>query len=512
MRTPMSLTLLLTVVLGCSADTVTDPPIDVTPHSGFYVSVDGSPTDSGTRAHPWDLAHALAHPSEVQPGDTIWLLGGTYKGNFTSTLTGAPGAPIVLRQYPGEHATIDGDFEATGSYAWYWGFEVMFSDPMRVSAIPGSDPTDLPRYGKAIGSKGSGSFNKFINLVVHDMANGLGDNSTAHGTELYGNIVYNNGWIGPDRGHGHGVYSHNQFETKRIAGNIVFNNFDIGMQFGGTDAAVIMNLMLEGNTVFANGAPNPFGWQVNVAVYGGGQNLGNIVFRKNSFFHISSNLTSLSFGRFQLDVPNYPLTFEENRVQGMTWFNEWKQLTVRDNRFTTGAEPLVSGSTLVSARLPLGTTTAAYQWDGNTYASAPSPIGVLHARVNGVGAGYTDLGTWRTATGWDGASTLSRPEVLSVDVVVRPNEYEPGRAFVTVWNSAGASTARANVSSVLRTGDSYIVHHVYDVYGDSVTSGVYAGGDISIPLQSYTPPVPIGLSTVPPSTGIRFNVFLIEKR
>ena len=28
--------------------------------------------------NPWDLDTALSQPSSVQPGDVIWLLGGTY--------------------------------------------------------------------------------------------------------------------------------------------------------------------------------------------------------------------------------------------------------------------------------------------------------------------------------------------------------------------------------------------------------------------------------------------------
>ena len=83
---------------------------------------------------------ALAQPSAVKPGDTIWLRGGTYVGAFRSSLTGSSGKPILLRQYPGERATIDGNYggnDATldirGSNAWYWGFEVTNSDPTRAS-------------------------------------------------------------------------------------------------------------------------------------------------------------------------------------------------------------------------------------------------------------------------------------------------------------------------------------------------------------------------------------------
>src|SRR5687768_8522226 len=74
----------------------------------FYVSRSGSRYGSGTITNPWDLTTALSHPAAVHAGDTIWLRGGTYSGSFESRLNGSATAPIYVRQYPGERATIDG--------------------------------------------------------------------------------------------------------------------------------------------------------------------------------------------------------------------------------------------------------------------------------------------------------------------------------------------------------------------------------------------------------------------
>ena len=68
--------------------------------SDFYVSPNGSPDAPGDSDHPWDLATALAQPSSVAPGDTIWLRGGTYRGTFTANLNGTAAAPIVVRACP----------------------------------------------------------------------------------------------------------------------------------------------------------------------------------------------------------------------------------------------------------------------------------------------------------------------------------------------------------------------------------------------------------------------------
>src|SRR5688572_10772174 len=97
----------------------------------FYVSPSGSALNDGTISRPLDLKTALSKTSPAKPGDTIWLRGGVYKGSFSSYLTGTSTAPIIVRQYPRERATIDNSplrtegLVAFGAYTWYWGFEIM---------------------------------------------------------------------------------------------------------------------------------------------------------------------------------------------------------------------------------------------------------------------------------------------------------------------------------------------------------------------------------------------------
>src|SRR6185503_14213734 len=89
------------------------PPPTCTPGTkdppGFHVAVNGTPAGDGSAASPWDLPTALLHPPSVQPGDTIWLHGGVYKGAFVAKLDGADAMPITVRSYPGEWATLDGN-------------------------------------------------------------------------------------------------------------------------------------------------------------------------------------------------------------------------------------------------------------------------------------------------------------------------------------------------------------------------------------------------------------------
>src|SRR4051812_18816185 len=80
-------------------------------HPEFYVAPDGSSAGDGSMQNPWDLPTALAQPSSVRPGATIWVRGGSYgdgKTIFYSRLVGRRDMPIVVRQYTGERATING--------------------------------------------------------------------------------------------------------------------------------------------------------------------------------------------------------------------------------------------------------------------------------------------------------------------------------------------------------------------------------------------------------------------
>ena len=95
-------------------------------------------------------------------------------------------------------------------------------------------------------------------------------------------------------------------------------------------------------------------------------------------------------------------------------------------------------------------------------------------------------------------------------VFVRPNQYEPGRAHVVIYNWNGQSSVSVNLANVLKPGAHYEVRNVQDLFGTPVLSGTYLGGSVSIPMAGVTPPVPIGGSPrAPIRTGPAFDVFLV---
>ena len=177
--------------------------------AGYFASTTGSATGAGTIGDPWTLTVALAGgfpAATVQPGDTVWIRGGTYTGLFRTQLSGSAGHEIVFRAYPGERVTIDGNngvngngaatfrldspFGTDGRYLILRDVEIMNS---RVARIAKPDLSDRRNDGVFLLAPHS----KVINCVLHDNGEGLFLSSVAPGWEAYGNLIYYNGDYAP---------------------------------------------------------------------------------------------------------------------------------------------------------------------------------------------------------------------------------------------------------------------------------------------------------------------------
>lgn len=455
-------------VAGLSAALLAAPSA---PAAEWFVSPSGSASGDGSEASPWDLQTALDHPSAVQPGDTIWLFGGTYAGTFTSGLNGTSEAPIVVRQRAGERATIDGGdsdgagiLSVGGSYTWYWGFEITSSDPNRTTTETGSSPSDIGRgTGVQTTQYGGDALGvKFINLVVHDTSQGLSFWSNSIDSEIYGCLIYYNGWDAPDRGHGHGIYTQNETGTKTLRDNIIFDQFSFGIHAYGSDNAFLKNFVVEGNVGFDNGVLaqlNP-GFKSNILVGGEDGPNGNSIL---SGVTVSSNAT------YSSEAAN----LEGNNNVG----------------YSAGCSSDVS-------------------IDSNVFAQNTA-LSLVDCDVATL-SGNTFIGD---VSGFDpgahpGNTVLAAPPAENL-VIVRPNAYEPGRANIVIYNwqelaSVSVDLGPANVA----TGSTYSVLDAQDFFGAPVVTGTYDGSPIAIPMQSLTKAAPVGVPA-PPHSAPRFGAFVL---
>ena len=216
------------------------------------MTANGSDSGAGTQASPLSLTKALSSSSPARAGDTIWLRGGTYNSSYTSNLNGTASAPIVVRAYPGERVILNANNSAArsadvvlsifGSHTYFWGFEIMSTDPFR--------PTTDGAHGPNGIYVNTSTNIKLINLIIHDLpGQGVGMWTENTGAEMYGCLVYNVGSNHWD----HGIYVQNQTGTKKIADNIVVNAASHGFHAYGSSEAFLNNITLDGNTIYESG-------------------------------------------------------------------------------------------------------------------------------------------------------------------------------------------------------------------------------------------------------------------
>lgn len=239
--------------------------------SAWFVSPSGSVNGAGTIDSPWSLERAILNNDIVQPGDTIWLRGGIYyyedrrhfKKGYEFDLKGTASLPITIRNFNGERARIDGGmWTDEAKYLHIHGLEIYISemvaaaaaspDGLRYSTEESSWPTDMGPGGHMAILQGTGI--KLINNIIHDARGGVSMWGAVDGdSELYGNIIYDNGWVGPDRFHGPGIYAQNYTkesihgDAKIFRDNLVLENNSLPLQIYGSSGAYIENFYLEGN-------------------------------------------------------------------------------------------------------------------------------------------------------------------------------------------------------------------------------------------------------------------------
>lgn len=301
------------------------------PATSYHVSPTGTARGAGTAARPWDLATALAGArGRIEPGDTIWLHGGRYRGAFRTALVGQPERPIVFRQRAGERAIIDGTLKADGQYLTFWGFEIMQSKPTT--------------YGLEARTNGG----RFINLIIHNAGSmGISFWTPGENAEVYGCIVYNNG---THENLDHGVYVHNERGTKLLADNVFFDNLAYGIHvYAGSRNPPQRNVRVEGNIAFNNGTiSRKYRAKGNIIV-GGEVPMSGMQVLDNYLYFSGQHGENLRLGYA-------PLRNDDVVVRGnVVWGGEtalrlgnWTRAVIEGNIFG-GAAQLVAGTPLPPA-------------------------------------------------------------------------------------------------------------------------------------------------------------------
>lgn len=408
---------------------------------------------------------------------------------FDSTLTGTTSAPITVRAYPGERATIDGNIkQSAGGYVTFWGLEVMCSLPGRYTDQSGPWPTTwwVTQNGKQVdfcvsgfeagGNPDSGSAwipgMKFINCIVHDnIGGGFGLARSSAGFLAYGCLVYYNGWRGYNtatfapQNHGHGFYIQHAGTAQSVVKNCFsYQNYSQGSQYYGTTAGYTDYGTYDGLIEWQN-SHFQASQQRNME-YGNGAGVASVnpVIINSMVYDTRGSGSDSEFG-------------DGSGMSNLIFTNNYFGSPVNFNGPITGA---VSGNSFMDG---VSGTVSSSSYPNNTF-------------------GY------------------SQP-TSGTKIAVYPNAYEAGRGNIVIFNWGKASTVTVDVSKVgLNVGDAYELHQADDYYND-VTYGTYSGSPITINMTGHTVAAPVGKSSstdpnvvvaTQPSTFPTFGAFVIMKK
>ncbi len=464
----------------------------------LYVAPNGQSSGNGSISSPWDLATALAGAGgQIRPGDTVWLLAGTYRapnsGGFNSTVTGTVAAPIVFRNYQGQHVTLDGygtqnTIAVSGGYVWFWGLEITDSTFLRSTSSADSVPNAL---GVGVYAPGV----RFINNVVHDTSQGFSAYAPSNDSVFYGNLSYYNGFEAADRNHGHGFYLQNITGTKFVIDNVASDNADEGFQLYGSGNASLVGFRLFGNVAFNNSSWPYENYQYNYIIAGGSPRRDIQVDQNHSFFTPSANYGFNSFGQY---TNGDDMSITNNVFVG--GFGGPEVQCQGGPIVFTGNKSYVQPGGLDQMRLELcpGQNILGWTWDNNQY----------YGKTNFYNGAMLDFASWSNSTGFDKHSTIDPNPPTGKWIYIRANQYESKRANIIIYNWDLSSSVSVDLSGILTAGDPYVIQDTQNFFGSSVASGTYGGTPISIPMTGLQKASPHGFAT-PPHTAPLFGAFVV---
>ncbi|HEX8563703.1 MAG TPA: T9SS type A sorting domain-containing protein [Flavobacterium sp.] len=558
----------------------------------------GSATGNGQSfSTAWDLQTALNNPGGViQPGDIVWLHQGDYKGHFSSTLTGTASAYIKVASYPGEWARLDGniypfveDFQdrssqtgvnatiseemntytdddelssailtVTGAFVRYENFEVTCIgniNRLKVYTVGGINCEPSNGFHAFAGINHTGATkNKFINLVIKNVPGlGIGSWKNTSDSEVYGCIIYNNGYVFYQKltscsntsyniiGKGPGIYSQNSSSLYRLFENNLFlNNYDSGIfVWSATDTPgsdYLKNFNIKKNIFVNNGGPQR-DETANMIIKSASNNAfnhpENINVDRNVFYFNSrtNNVVGVDVvNTAKVDITNNHF-FKSDQAAYFASSNE--NLTFANNFYW--------GKFIDIDISPGGFLANNWEFNNNTYykwsyqglnnIQIPDPTGV-HPYIReflstiqsplSVTNGYnTENNSTVTAINGGGSSDIlyaysSPPLPFNTKQFVTQNRHNPNVFYVALFNPKGNTTVNDQItvdfsSYGIPVGTSYKIKDAEDYFGTSIAGTYGSAQTITFPMTLTSIELPTGhFETIPVHTLKDFSVFAVE--
>jgi hypothetical protein len=501
----------------------------------FYVSPSGSYRNPGTLASPIDIYTAF-RSGLAGPGGTYRLKGGTYLAPATgllSYLSGVTGNPVRVKGVAGERAIIDGinvplgtlDSDVVpvtpiltimGSNTEYWNFEVTDSNPGG-AGLNRREPRPTVEI--------AGSNLKLIGLIIYDTGN-VFMGTSAPGLEIHSSLFFNNGWwpilAGVLTPTGHNIYQQNDAGRKLVKNSVSWGAASLGYQLYGS-GTFMTGLDVHDSIFFMN-----TGWHSATAGGAGGVFFGGR--RPITSSTIINNVAYCQAGRHgsnytvgQLGDPHSGLIFQNNKSlgTGTAQLNDYSSVNWSNNLFIY-TKPSANDWYMTWTRPQTApniwgpTVKATYFGTGNTYAA---PGWTSTTKIwNESGVGDYNLSEWIALTGIDAnaviRNTTTNPYTSPI-IDYKPNQFEPGRGFIAVFNPQALVSVTLNLSSFgLANGQPFSIYDVQNPFGSPLATGIYnsSSPNISVSMTGTIVRAPVGYSPVggaASKTSSEFKTFML---
>ena len=448
-------------------------------------------------------------------GEDMYL-GAKSGGTFINSIRGWFGTTPTSHN-AGELVVQTGHvLDIQGSDVVFRDLDIYNSDPARVQFVEDSQSGPHKR-GFAVNI--SGARTKLINCSVHDQGNGVFQNPSAVDSEVYGCIIYNNGYIFQTLGHGHGLYIQNSTGSFKVTNCIVFNNFHDGIKPTSLSGDAI-NVILNGNIVFNSGSPtslvpgaDPRQRYPNTIIGANNGTVDGCEIKNSCYYHPQDSYG----GNIKLGYQgtNGSIALTNNYIAGGTQqiqISYFTPLTVTGNTIYVGnnSTPAVYNTFLLHYS---NTTGQIATIDNNTYHNSYWNTTQNYNNAFYLNEASQNFAQWK-ASGFDANSTHS-----GTSASYRPpnytrifsNAYDSKRWHLAIYNWSLANSVSVDVSSILNNGDQYAVYAAEDYFGSPVAIGTYSSGSILVPMTGTNVVRPIGYAFTPATTRREFGAFVILK-
>jgi hypothetical protein len=459
-----------------------------------YVAPTGTPDGDGSKGKPFDVFTALSTKSLAKPGDTIYLMAGTYDGKmngiervpFELAVCGAEGKPVRVMPVPGQSAHLNGSVSLTSSYAEYIGLDMgdLEWDPWQKSH---KNPTELNSVSSANA--------KVLNCNIFGGAMGTGAWAPALNLEIYGCLIHDFGYVEErgGRGHGHCFYAQNKEGTKVFARNMAYRGCGWNVHVY-TQGASIEGFDIIENICFLAGCGKPGQNMDNYLVAGYVpadriRLLGNVGYQPRDIEKYRPNARLSAVLKAHVNGSgevrdNYLI----GAYRGLS-LSEWQKLNVTGNTIWSSGVfmEITPGSGVPDpGEKP---NLAGFTVDGNTYIANGKDKPFKYSSKEGE-VDLLSLDEWR-GLGLDKGSKVlpgrnGRP--TGSKVFVFDNKYEKGRGNVAIFDWDGLDSVEVDLSNVLAKGQEYRLYNCLDIRTTisraiPVLTGTFGDAQIAFPMR-----------------------------